>query len=285
MTTRVRLAFSPDSDDIFMFHALLEGKVPRGDFVFEHARADTQTLNERAARGDVDVIALSIASYPAVADRYLLLPHGGSVGRGYGPVVVAPEARPLESLRGARIAVPGLGTTAYVVLRLLLPEFQAVVVPIQPYARVFEALRAGEVDAALLIHEGRLTYEREGFAKIVDVGEGWAATTGGMPLPLGGNAIARSLGDENVARVSGLISESIRWALAHRDAMIDELLAREARPDVGLTRAMLDRYLAMYANDDTLGYPDDARRAVDELFRRGAAAGLFAKGARAEWAP
>lgn len=281
----VRLAFSPDSDDIFMFWALLHGRVPSGGYAFEHVRADTETLNRRASDGDVDVIALSIARYPAVADQWLLLPHGGSVGRGYGPVVVAPEARPLASFAGRRIAIPGAGTTAFLVLRLLLRDMQAVTVPIQPYARVFEALRSGEVDAALLIHEGRLTYEREGFAKVVDLGEAWAELTGGLPLPLGGNAIRRGLGDEHVARVSPLLRESIRWGLAHRDELMDRLLAEESREDVGLTRAMLDRYLAMYANEDTLGYPPDARRAVEELVRRGAEAGLLPAAARVDWAP
>jgi 1,4-dihydroxy-6-naphthoate synthase len=159
-------------------------------------------------------------------------------------------------------------------LRLLLSEFRPIFVPIEPYDRVFRALRDGEVDAALLIHEGRLTYEREGFARVSDIGEAWSGLTGGLPLPLGGNAIRRGLGDDTIRDVSNLLREGIRYALTHRDQLIDELLRAETRRSVGLERALLDRYLAMYANDDTLAYPDDARRAVDELFRRGAAAGL-----------
>jgi 1,4-dihydroxy-6-naphthoate synthase len=227
---------------------------------------------------------VSIARWPSIAEDYLLLPHGMSIGRGYGPVVVAERPRELASLAGARVGVPGLRTTATMVLRLLLPEFEAVVVPISPYARAFEALRAREVDAALLIHEGRLTYEREGLARVCDLGEAWAAATGGLPLPLGGNAIRRGLGPELVARVSRLCRASIAWALEHRDETMRALLARETRADVGLDRTMLDRYLAMYANADTFDAPDDVRRAIDVLYARAHAAGLLDRAVRAEFA-
>jgi 1,4-dihydroxy-6-naphthoate synthase len=282
----IRLAFSPDSDDLFMFWPLLNGRVDTRGYRFDHARDDTESLNQRARRGDLDVVAISIASYPAIANDYLLLPHGGSVGRGYGPVVVAREAAPLESLANKTIAVPGAGTTAYLVLRLLLPNFRPAFVPIQPYDRVFRALREGEVDAALLIHEGRLTYEREGFARVAEIGHAWEHLTSGLPLPLGGNAIRRALGEEAIADVSSLLREGIRYSLSHRDELIEELLRAETRREVGLGREMLDRYLAMYANDDTLGYPDDARRAVEELLRRGRAAGYVAADfGGVEWAP
>jgi 1,4-dihydroxy-6-naphthoate synthase len=281
---RIRIAFSPDSDDIFMFWALLSGRIDSEGLVFEAERADTETLNARAAAGELDVVAVSVARYAAIANDYLLLRHGMSVGRGYGPVVVAKTARELASLEGARIGVPGLRTTAYLVLRLLLPRFEPVVVPISPYARSFEAVRGGEVDAALLIHEGRLTYEREGFARVCDLGEGWAELTGGLPLPLGGNAIRRGLGPELVAKVSRLCEASIAWALAHRSEAIDALLAAESRTDLALDRAMLDRYLAMYANGDTLAPPSDVERAIKELFTRAHAAGLLAAVPRVELA-
>ena len=285
MTDPLRLAFSPDSDDIFMFWALLNGKVDAGGTTFTAERADTETLNQRAERGDVDVVAVSIAQYARVSKDYLLLPHGMSVGRGYGPVVVANESRDLASLSGKRIGVPGLRTTAYLVLRLLLPEFEAVVVPIAPYSAAFEALRDGRIDAALLIHEGRLFYEREGTKKVVDIGEEWAKQTGGLPLPLGGNAIKRSLGSERVARVSDVCRASIRWATEHADEVTRALLDEEKRPDLALDRASLDRYLAMYANADTLDAPADVRRAIDALFARGTEAGVLPKGARADFAP
>lgn len=281
----IRLAFSPDSDDIFMFWPLLHDKIVAGGLTFTHERADTEALNERAARGDVDVIAISIARYAALADQYLLLPHGASVGRGYGPVVVAPEATPLGALEGKRIGVPGLQTTAYMTLRLLLPRFEAKVIPIAPYARTFDAVRSGEVDAALVIHEGRLLYEAEGFFRVVDVGEAWSSLTGGLPLPLGGNAVRRALGPELVRRVSDLCRASIAWALDHKDEVMTALLAEESRKDVALNRALLDRYLTMYANEDTRSFAPDARRAVEELFTRAARAGLLPQRAKAEFAP
>jgi len=271
----IRIAFSPDSDDIFMFWALLAGKVDPEGLEFRAERADTETLNARSAVGDLDVVAVSIARWPSIAKDYLLLPHGMSVGRGYGPVVVAPEARDLASLDGARVGVPGLRTTAYLVLRLLLPRFEAVVIPISPYSRAFDALRAGEVDAALLIHEGRLTYEREGMARVVELGEGWASLTGGLPLPLGGNAIRRGLGPELVAKVSRLCRASIAWSLANREEAMHSLMASESRIDLALDAATLDRYLAMYANDDTLDARPDVRRAIDDLYARGHRAGVL----------
>ena len=282
----IRLSFSPDSDDIFMFWALLNGKIDAEGLTFVADRADTETLNTRAEAGaQADVIAVSIAQYARVAKDYLLLPHGMSVGRGYGPVVVAKTERTLASLAGQRVGVPGLRTTAYLVLRLLLPEFEPVVVPIAPYARAFEVLRSGEVEAALLIHEGRLFYEREGTKKVVDLGEAWAAATGGLPLPLGGNAIRRDLGPALIEQISRICRTSIRWALEHKEEVSQALLAAETRTDVGLDAASLDRYLQMYANADTLDAPDDVRRALDELFSRGRAAGLIANDVRAELAP
>ena len=281
--TRIRLAFSPDSDDMFMFWPLLSGKVDPGGLSFEAERADTETLNVRAAAGDLDVVAVSIARWPSIADRYLLLSHGMSVGRGYGPVLVSQRPRDLASLRGARIGVPGLRTTAYLVLRLLLADFEPVVVPISPFGRAFEALRAGEVDAVLLIHEGRLVFEREGLSAVCDLGSEWSGVTGGLPLPLGGNAIRRALGAEVLGAVSQACRASIAWALEHREETMRGLLERESRADLALDRALLDRYLDMYANSDTLEAPPDVRRAVDELYRRAQSIGLLDRPVRAEF--
>lgn len=281
----VRLAFSPDSDDIFMFWPLLHKQVPWGEHSFEHVRADTQALNELAEREGADVVAVSIATYPRIRDRYLLLPHGGSVGRGYGPALVAKRALSLGELGGRKVGVPGLGTTAFLVLRAIAPDFEPVVLPISPYRRVFDALDAGEVEAALVIHEGRLHVADRGLHEIADLGKAWAAHTGGLPLPLGGNAIRRGLGAETIADVSAKLRASVAWALEHRDRLIDELLSAETRGDVALDRARLDRYLAMYANDDTLGYPPDAREACQRLVDEGARLGVFARGGAIEWAP
>ncbi len=281
----ISIAFSPDSDDIFMVWALLEGKIDSEGLVFKTERADTENLNARAESATLDVVAVSIARWPSIAKDYLLLPHGMSVGRGYGPVVVAQRPRELASLRGARIAVPGLRTTAYLVLRLLLPEFEPVVVPISPYARVFEILRAREVDAAVLIHEGRLTYGDEGMVCICDLGEVWARETGGLPLPLGANAIRRGLGAHRVAQVSRVLRASIEWALGHREETMAALLERESRPGLELNHAKLDRYLAMYANADTLDAPRDVREAIAQLYARAATAGLVARRVDVEFAP
>ncbi|MDP9037385.1 MAG: ABC transporter substrate-binding protein [Myxococcota bacterium] len=279
----IRIAFSPDSDDMFMFWPLLAGKIDTEGLRFEASRADTEWLNERAGVDDLDVVAVSIARYPSIADRYLLLPHGMSVGRGFGPVVVSARARDLGSLAKARIGVPGLRTTAYTVLRLLLPNFEAVVLPISPFSLVFEALRAGRVDAALLIHEGRLTYEREGLVCVRDLGAAWGEATAGLPLPLGGNAVRRALGPDLVSAVSRVCRSSIAWALDHRDETMGALLANESRADLALDRATLDSYLSMYANEDTLEARTDVRQAIDELYARAFAAGILPNSARAQF--
>lgn len=286
----VRLAFSPDADDIFMFWPLLSGKVPAPGLEFVHERVETESLNARAEAADPpDVCAVSIAHVPAIADRYLLLPHGASVGRGYGPVVVARSPRSLASLAGARVAIPGARTTAHLVLRLLVLEetgqtYQPIPIPITPFARVFEALERGEVDAALLIHEGRLTYKDDPLLHaVVELGEAWHAKTG-LPLPLGGNVIRRDLGDETIRAVSEACRTSIAWSLAHRDEVLDMIIASGLRAEAKIERARLDRYLAMYANDDSAVMRDDVTRALGVLLERGHAAGLLS-GARVELAP
>ncbi len=280
----LRLAFSPDSDDIFMFWAALAGKIDTEGLEFRTERADTETLNSRANAGDLDITALSVAAWPSVAQRYWLLSSGMSVGRGYGPVLAAGRLVPLSSLEGARIGVPGLRTTAYLVLRLLVPRFDAVVIPIVPFGRVFEAVRSGEVDAALVIHEGRITFEQEGLVSLCDLGVEWARMTGGLPLPLGANAIRRELGPQVVARASRVCRASIEWALAHREETMQALLERDQREGLRLTGRMLDRYLGMYANADSIDAPHDVRRAVDVLYERGFASGLLDRSIRAEFA-
>lgn len=286
----LRLAFSPDADDIFMFWPLLSGKIPTPGLEFVHERVETESLNERAERVDApDVCAVSIAHVPAIADRYLLLPHGASIGRGYGPVVVARSPRTLASLAGAKVAIPGARTTAHLVLRLLVLEetgrtYEPVPIPITPFARVFEALERGEVDAALLIHEGRLTYKDDpSLHAVVEIGEAWHARTG-LPLPLGGNVIRRDLGEETIRAVSDACRKSIAWSLAHRDEVIDMIIASGIRAEAKIERARLDRYLAMYANEDSAEMRDDVARALRELLDRGRAAG-FLSGARVELAP
>jgi 1,4-dihydroxy-6-naphthoate synthase len=281
----IRLAYSPDSDDAFMFFALAQGRIdPRG-LTFEHVRNDTEALNRAAEASQApDVSAISIHQYAYLADDYLLLPHGGSVGAGYGPVLVSTTPRTLTELRGRKIGVPGLRTSAYLVLRLLLPELEPVIVPVAPFSRAYEAVRSGQVDAVLLIHEGRLLYQAEGLHLVCELGEAWLKRTG-LPLPLGGNVIRRALGEARVELVSQVLRESITWALEHRNQVLQALLESEQRPGVPRDRALFDRYLAMYANRDTLDYGATGRRAITELLRQGHQAGIIPKLVQPQFAP
>jgi 1,4-dihydroxy-6-naphthoate synthase len=283
--SRLAIAYSPDADDAFMFWAILNRRIDLEGLEFEPSRADTERLNRDAEAAQApDVSAVSIHQYAYLADRYLLLPHGGSVGVGYGPVVVANAPMDVAALTGKRIGVPGLRTTAYLVLKVLVPAFEPVIVPVAPFARAFEAVRGGEVDAALLIHEGRLLYEREGFSRVLELGEAWQRMTS-LPLPLGGNVIKRSLGPRVIETASRVLRRSIAWAIANRDEVIDGLLAAETRPGVPKDRAMFDRYLGMYANQDTLDYGADGRRAIDVLLRLGFERGVIPHRVPVEFAP
>ena len=281
---KISLAYSVDADDAFMFHALATGAVDARGLTFSHRRGDTAWLNGLAEAGSTDVVAISAGAYPRVADKYLLLPHGASVGRGFGPVVVAKRPMTLADLAGLRVAIPGLSTTAFLVLRLMQPAVLPVVVPIAPFSRVFEALDRGEVDAALLIHEVRLLFERRGCVAVTELGEWWLRETG-LPLPLGVNVIRRGLGEQTIALVSDVLRAAIGYALDHRDEVI-RAIASEKRGDAALSESgLLDRYLGMYANDDTRSMAPDVRQAIDVLFARAATAGLLPAGCRVTWAP
>ncbi len=281
----IRVSYSPDADDAFMFWAIVQQRIDTRGLTFQMQRADTEALNRGAESTTApDVSAVSIHQYAYLADRYLLLPHGGSVGVGYGPVVVAPRQLSERELSGLRIGVPGLRTTAYLVLSLLVHDFESVVIPVAPFRRAFDALKTGEVDAAVLIHEGRLLYEREGLKCALDLGEAWQRRHG-LPLPLGGNVIARSLGPELIARVSSVLRESIRYALEHRDEVLAALVGAETREGVPRDPALFDRYLAMYANQDTLDYGPEGRRAIADLLERGVGAGIIARPVAVEFAP
>ena len=280
----ISLAYSVDADDAFMFHALAQGAVDAPGLTFSHRRGDTAWLNQLAATGGADVVAISAGAYPGVADKYLLLPHGASVGRGFGPVVDAKQPMTLADLAGRRVAIPGHSTTAFLVLRLMQPAIVPVVVPIAPFSRVFEALDRGEVDAALLIHEGRLLYETRGCVRVAELGEWWLRETH-LPLPLGVNVIRRDLGPATVALVSDVLRAAIAYALSHRQEVL-RAIAGEGRGEAALSEtALLDRYLGMYANEDTRTMAQDVREAIDVLFARAAHAGLLPAGGHVAWAP
>ncbi|MDR0310308.1 MAG: ABC transporter substrate-binding protein, partial [Acidobacteriota bacterium] len=209
----IRIAHSPDSDDAFMFYALAKDKLPTGKFRFHHTLQDIETLNRKALDGVFEVTAISFHAYPYVEDKYMLLPSGASMGDGYGPMVVAREPFGRNELRGKRIAVPGTMTSAYLVLKLLQPDFEEVVIP---FDRIMDAVKHGDADAGLLIHEGQLTYAEQGLCLIVDFGVWWRETTG-LPLPLGGNVIRRDLGMEDIKEISRLLKASIQYSLDNRE--------------------------------------------------------------------
>jgi len=261
----IRIAHSPDSDDAFMFYALAQNKIPTGDFCFTHKLEDIESLNRRALKGEFEVSAISIHAYAYVADRYMLLPSGASMGDRYGPIVVSSNPLNNQDLRGRKIGVPGTMTTAYLTLRLFQPDFDPVVIP---FDQIMDAVARKEVDAGLLIHEGQLTYGQMGLHKVVDLGEWWFGRTG-LPLPLGGNGIRRDLGTDCIREVSRLIRESIQYALDHRQ----EALAHALSYARGLNAGDADQFVSMYVNARTLDYGEDGRRAVrmllDEAYRAG----------------
>ena len=281
--TTLRLAYSPDADDAFMFRAAIEGLIDTEGLRFDPVTDDTQSLNDLAKSGSVDVSAISVAAYPLVARDYLLLPHGGSIGRGYGPVLVASAPTSLEELSGRRIASPGPETTTHLVASLMLPGAELLRVPISPYEAIFEAIAEGRVDAGIIIHEGRLTFGDRGLHLVADLGVWWMEQTG-LPLPLGANVIRRDLPSDVLTRAVRVLQESIRWGLEHREEMIDYLIGHVNRPNEVATHRLLDQYLAMYANDETLVYPEDARRGIQEVFDRGYAAGVIPNHVTAEFA-
>jgi 1,4-dihydroxy-6-naphthoate synthase len=209
----ITVAHSPDSDDAFMFYALATNKLDTGGIRFKHVLQDIQTLNEEARRGTYEVTAISFHAYAYVADKYALLPHGASIGDNYGPIVIAREPTTMAGLADLKVAVPGKLTSAFLALRLIAPDISYEVVP---FDQIIDAVKNGDCDAGLLIHEGQLFYETMGLHKIIDLGEWWHQKTG-LPLPMGGNAIRRDLGPEVIKQVSRSLRESIRYSLDHRE--------------------------------------------------------------------
>jgi 5,8-dihydroxy-2-naphthoate synthase len=276
MTTTIHLAHSPDSDDAFMFYALAEGKIDTDGITYVHALQDIESLNQRARRAELEVTAVSIHAYAYLTDRYALLPHGASVGDRYGPRLVSRTPKTRADVRGARIAVPGPLTTAYLALRLYEPEFTAIQLP---FDAIDAAVLAGDVDMGLLIHEGQLTYGEQGLFLVADMGEWWFQDTG-LPLPLGGNVIRKDLGPALMKTVSRHLRESIAYGLEHRTNALDHAM-RYAR---GLERQKADTFVGMYVNDWTLDYGARGREAVRTLLARGTGAGIIPHTVEVEFA-
>jgi 1,4-dihydroxy-6-naphthoate synthase len=263
----IKLAHSPDSDDAFMFYALATHKLPTPGYKYTHTLSDIQSLNEAALRETYDVTAVSFAAYPTLRDKYVLLDCGASFGEGYGPIVVATHSLKPQELKGKRIGVPGLKTTAYLTLKLYQPDFEAVVMP---FDKIIEAVRNEVVEAGLLIHEGQLFFPQLGLHRVIDLGIWWQELTS-LPLPLGGNAVRRALGPEIGRHVAKTIRDSVAYGLEHREEALNYAMqfAREMDADLA------DKFVGMYVNKWTLGYGEKGKKAVRELIERGTAAGLL----------
>lgn len=264
----ITVGHSPDPDDAFMFYALAHDKLDTGNLQFRHELQDIETLNRRALRGELEVSAVSIHAYAFLLDKYALLPSGCSMGDRYGPMVVARRPLALEDLKTLRIAVPGTLTTAYLTLRLLLPDgFTHEVVP---FDQILGAVADGRFDAGLIIHEGQLTFQNQGLHLIVDLGVWWQERTG-LPLPLGGNVVRRDLGVQTIHQISRLLKESIRYSLDHRQQALEYALQYARDMDIGLA----DRFVGMYVNDWTLDYGPRGREAVRRLLEEAHQAGII----------
>lgn len=264
----ISLAHSPDSDDAFMFYGLATHKIETGGLEFEHTLQDIQTLNEEARKGTYDVTAISFHAYAYVTDKYALLPHGASIGDNYGPVLVANEELDVSDLPNITIAVPGTLTSAFLALSIHTPKIKYEVVP---FDQIIDAVKERRCEAGLLIHEGQLFYHELGLHKVLDLGEWWSEHTGGLPLPMGGNAIRRDLGEATIREVSDLLRESIRYSLDNREDALAYAMqfARDMDP------ALADRFVAMWVNDLTLDYTERGREAVRRLLSEGHERGII----------
>ena len=266
------LGHSPDPDDAFMFYALAKHLLPSPGYEFEHILQDIQTLNERATRAELDITAISIHAYAYVLKDYALLRSGASMGDNYGPMIVGKKAYSRDELLTRKIAVPGLMTSAFLALQLYLGRRRENInYIIVPFDQIFEALNRGEADAGLIIHEGQLTYGASGFTLSADLGQWWYAETGGLPLPLGGNAVKKSLGPKAIKELSGILYDSIKYGLDHRAAGVEHALPLGR----GLDTKLADKFIGMYVNDLTLDYGPRGEKGVREFLDRAHHAGII----------
>jgi 1,4-dihydroxy-6-naphthoate synthase len=272
----ITLGHSPDPDDAFMFYALAADKIATDGLSFRHIIEDIETLNRRALKAELDITAISIHAYAYVLDQYALLTSGASMGDNYGPLVISREPMSVDKLRNVTIAIPGEMTTAYMALRLFAGDVKTKVIA---FDKIMDAVESGETDAGLLIHEGQLTYSARGFNKVVDLGEWWKAETG-LPLPLGGNAIKKSLGPEMIKKVSALLRESIEYGLEHRQVAVRHSM----KYGRGMEESLTDKFVGMYVNDYTIDYGEQGREAVRLLLKRGYEAGIIPSPVKLEFA-
>ncbi len=271
----ITVAHSPDSDDAFMFYGLATNKVRVPGLKFSHTLCDIETLNRKAMEGFYDVTAISFHAYPYIHERYALMACGGSVGEGYGPMVVSAKPLGIEDIKRLTIAVPGTLTSAYLALKLLAPKVATEVVP---FDQIIPQILEGKFEAGLIIHEGQLTYAKSGLHKVVDLGKWWRDITG-LPLPLGGNAIKRDLGAALMAEVTSALKQSIQYALEHREEAL-EYAMQFARD---LDRRTANRFVSMYVNERTVDYGKDGREAIVRLLDMGHAGGVIPNKVKVEF--
>jgi 1,4-dihydroxy-6-naphthoate synthase len=271
----ITVAHSPDSDDAFMFYGLATHKVRTPGLRFTHTLCDIETLNQKAHAGVYDLTAISFHAYPYIQDKYALMACGGSVGEGYGPMVVSPRPFTTAEIKNKKIAVPGKLTTAYLALQLFAPGIETEVVP---FDQIIPQVLEGKYEAGLIIHEGQLTYDKAGLHRIVDLGRWWQKVTG-LPLPLGGNVIRRELGPPLTSAVTAALRESIQYGLEHRE----EALAYAMQFARDLDTPSADKFVGMYVNERTLDYGPDGREAVRRLLDMGHKAGVIGPEARVDW--
>jgi 1,4-dihydroxy-6-naphthoate synthase len=272
---RISLAHSPDSDDAFMFYGLAKGHVETDGLQVDHVLQDIESLNRAAEEGRHEVTAISFHAYPYVADRYALMPCGGSIGDGYGPLLVARDDLDPAEAATRRVAVPGERTSAFLALKLFAPGARTYVVP---FDRILDEVREGRAEMGLVIHEGQLTYGGQGLHKVLDLGAWWKGETG-LPLPLGGNAVRRDLGPDLMARLTRLVRETVRYSLAHRADALQYALGF-AR---GMDPSVADRFVGMWVNDMTVDCGPRGREAVQTLLDRGHAAGIVPRAVRVDF--
>jgi 1,4-dihydroxy-6-naphthoate synthase len=277
---RLTLGHSPDPDDAFMFYGLAKGLVPSHGFEFEHVLQDIQTLNERATRGELDISAISIHAFAYVSDKYALLPSGASMGDGYGPMLVAKRKFSKDEIARLKIAVPGTMTSAFLALQLWMGksarEFSYVVVP---FDEIFDAVRAGNADVGLIIHEGQLTFQNEGLVVCEDLGAWWKREQDGLPLPLGGNVIHKRFEPATRKTLSNILTASIRFSLDHRAEAVEHSL-QYAR---GMSKDLADRFVGMYVNHWTMDYGEKGRESIRRFLTSGQQRGLLPKVPRIEF--
>jgi 1,4-dihydroxy-6-naphthoate synthase len=272
---KIRVGHSPDPDDAFMFYAIAHDKIDTAGITFSHVIEDIESLNKRAFKAELEVTAVSAFAFFQITDKYALMPCGASIGDNYGPILVANSSIYSKELQGKKIAVPGLHTTAYLALKLFLPDFEAVVIP---FDKILDAVKNKEVDAGLIIHEGQLTYEKLGFKKVADLGE-WFFEMTKLPLPLGVDVIRKSLGRDVMRKTTRLLKDSIIYAMKHRE----DALKYAMKFGRGIEEATADQFVGMYVNDYTIDMGRKGKEGLMVLQKAALDSGLITNSSKIEW--